>query len=326
LAHGANGEQRMKLGRERALLLVLLAAVVAVWWLAWGELSGALTITVFDVGQGDCILVQAPGGRTMLVDGGGAPGQAAGGYDIGRDVVVPGLLARGVRKIDVLVVTHPDEDHIGGLPAVVEAVPVGMVLDPMLDCESATYERLREAIEDRGIPTHRAREGQRINLGYGIHADVLHPPEARLTDTGSDDNNNSVVLKVVYDDLSVLLTGDIDEVAVMRMARLGDEVQSTILKVPHHGSAGSAAPEFLDAVSPELAAISVGHGNPFGHPSEEMLRELRRVGAKIMRTDEDGAITIRVRPPSWSAWGYAGRRGVRRVSGVVEAVGAEEGM
>jgi len=302
---------------------VLLAAVVAVWWLAWGEISAGLTITVLDVGQGDCILVQAPSGKTMLIDGGGLPGQQAGGWDIGREVVVPALMARRVRRIDVLVVTHPDEDHIGGLAAVVEAVPVGMVLDPMLACDSGSYERLYEEIEERGITTHRATEGQRLNLGDGVFAEVLNPPDLRLTGTGSDSNNNSVVLQLVYGGMSVLLTGDIDRIGAMRMARHREAIQSTVLKVPHHGSAQPAVPGFLDAVRPELAVISVGADNPYGHPAEEMLRELERVGAKIMRTDEDGAVTVKLRPPEWWAWGYAGRGKGRRVGREAELVGAK---
>ena len=312
----------MKLSRERVLLLVLLAAVVAVWWLAWGEISAGLTITVLDVGQGDCILVQAPSGRTMLIDGGGLPGQHAGGWDIGREVVVPALMARRVRRIDVLVVTHPDEDHIGGLAAVVEAVPVGMVLDPMLPCDSESYERLYEEIEERGITIHRATEGQRLNLGGGVFGEVLNPPDPRLTGTGSDDNNNSVVLRLVYDGMSVLLTGDLDRIGAMRMARHREAIQSTVLKVPHHGSAEPARSEFVEVVRPELAVISVGADNAYGHPSAEMLRELEGVGAKVMRTDEDGAVTIKLRPPRWWAWGYAGLRGGRRVSGEVAASAA----
>ncbi len=314
----------MKLTRERILLLILLAAVIAVWWLAWGEFARDLTITVFDVGQGDCILVQAPSGRTVLIDGGGMAGQGAKGYDLGREVVVPGLMARHARSIDALIITHPDEDHIGGLPAVVQAVPVGLVLDPMLPCDTESYRRLYQAIEKRGIKVHRATEGQRLNLGRGIYAEVLNPPDPRLTDTGSDDNNNSVVLRLVYDGLSVLLAADLDRVGVMRMARPGDEIQSTILKVPHHGSADAAVPEFVKAVKPELAVISVGADNQYGHPSEEMLRELERVGAKIMRTDEMGAVTIKLRPPRWWAWG-SGRRGRReKVEGRVVLVGATE--
>lgn len=314
----------MRPSRERVLLLVLLAAVAAVWWLALGNLNAGLTITVFDVGQGDSILVQTPSGKTMLIDGGGLPGQSARGYDIGREVVVPGLLARRVRKIDVLVITHPDEDHIGGLPAVIDAIPVGMVLDPMLPCESASCERMREAVARRGVKVHRATEGQQLNLGDGIHVEVLNPPDPRLRNTGSDDNNNSVVLRLTYGELSALFTGDIDRVGVGRMARLGEDLRSTFLKVPHHGSAGAADRRFIEAVRPELAIISVGENNPFGHPAEEMLRELRRVGAKVMRTDQEGAITLKFRPPGWSARGYVGFRPGRKLSGRASATMAGE--
>ncbi len=313
----------MRLSRERLLLLFLLVAAAAFWWLAWGELSDDLIVTVLDVGQGDSILVQAPGGRTMLVDGGGAA-RPTSGWDVGREVVVPALMARGVRRLDVLVITHPHEDHVGGLAAVVEAVPVGLVLDPMLQDESRSYARLREALAERDIPVHRATEGQRINLGGGVYADVLNPPDPRLVGTGSDANDNSVVLRLVHGEMSVLLTGDIDRVGVLRMARLGSEVRSAILKVPHHGSERSAALEFLEAVAPELAVISVGDGNPFGHPSAEMLRELERVGAKIMRTDQYGAVTVRVTPTSWSARGFADRRTLRRPVEQAVGAGAEE--
>jgi competence protein ComEC len=312
----------MRFTRERILLLVLLAAVIAVWWLAWGELSRELTITVFDVGQGDCILVQAPGGTTMLIDGGGGPGQHERGYDIGREVVVPGLMARRVKKIDVLVITHPHEDHVGGLPAVLDGVPVGMVLDPMLESDNETYGRLCEAIEEKGITRHRATEGQRLNLGHGIHAEVLNPPNPRLVRTGSELNDNSVVLRLVYDDVGVLLTADIDRVGAMRMARLGDDVRSTILKVPHHGSADPALRSFIEAVDPDLAVISVGSDNQFGHPSEEMLGELARVGAKLMRTDRDGAVTIRVSPPKWRAAGSSRWGSAKAVRGEVAEAAA----
>ena len=296
----------VRLSRERILLLVLLAATVAVWFLVWGEVNNDLRITVLDVGQGDCILVQAPGGRTMLVDGGGMHGQEASGYDIGHEVVVPALMVRGVRKIDVLVITHPHDDHVGGLPAVAEEMPVTLALDPMIESESEAYAALKKALQDGRVPVERVSEGARINLGRGIYADVLNPPEPLLLGGDSDENDNSVVLRLVDGDVTVLLAADIEEVGAARLAGYGEAIHSTILKVPHHGSAGAAQPGFLDAVRPELAVISVGANNPFGHPSDEMMRELERVGAKVMRTDRDGAITLTIRPPRWRAMGYAG--------------------
>ena len=314
-----------RLPRERILLLVLLAAALAVWWLALGELNNDLRITVLDVGQGDCLLVQAPGGRTMLVDGGGRHDQESSSWDIGHEIVIPALMARRLRKIDVLVITHPHEDHIGGLGAVLDAVPVGMVLDPMLDSDSDTYDKLLAEIEEKKIAHHRATEGQRLNLGRGIYAEVLNPPDPRLWATGSELNDNSVVLRLVYGDVSLLLAADIDHTAAQRMAKLGNEIDSTILKVPHHGSADPAVAQFIDAVSPDLAVISVGADNTFGHPTDEMLRELERVGAKIMRTDRDGAVTITARPPKWWAIGMSRKGRADKVVGEVAMVGAAHG-
>ena len=305
----------MRIRRERILLLVLLALTIAVWGMVWRDQTAGLTVTVLDVGQGDSILVQAPGGRTMLVDGGGRAGEQTRGYDVGREVVTPALMARGVRSIDVLVITHPHEDHIGGLAAVLEAVPVKMVLDPMLPTDSETYTALKEEISKRQISVHRATEGQRINLGEGIYADVLNPPDPRLSNTDAELNDNSVVLRLVDEQLSVLLAGDVDRAGAERLAAMGERIQSTILKVPHHGSADPAATGLVEAVKPEVAVISVGARNPFGHPSQEMLGELKGVGAKVMRTDEQGAVTIRLRPPKWWVWGHLGWHGAKRYSG-----------
>jgi len=311
----------MTIRRERLLLLVLLAAVVAVWWSAWGAVSGGLLVTVLDVGQGDSILVQTPSGKTMLFDGGGQRGQETSGYDVGKEVVVPALLNRGVKKIDVLVISHPHEDHIGGLGAVIDAVPVKMVLDPELDYRSSIYDQLRADIRKRKIPVKRATEGQQINLGDGIHVDVLNPPQPRLAGTDSDVNNNAVVLRLTDGPLSMLLAGDIERIGAFRIARLGESAHSTVLKVPHHGSHGAAIPQFLDAVRPQLAVISVGAHNEYNHPSQEMLDELTRVGAQVMRTDRDGAVTIKFRPPKWWAWGYGtGRKRGRTASGQAEGL------
>jgi competence protein ComEC len=299
----------MAIRRERLLLLVLLAAVIAVWWSAWGAVSGGLLVTVLDVGQGDSILVQAPSGKTMLIDGGGLRGQEASGYDVGREVVVPALMNRGVKKIDVLVITHPHDDHIGGLKAVVDAVPVKLVLDPELKDDSAQYRELKAEIARKKIPARRATEGQQINLGDGIRVEVLNPPDPRLHGTDSDINNNAVVMRLTDGSLSMLFAADIERTGAQRMARWGESLQSTVLKVPHHGSAGSAISEFVEAVKPPLAVISVGAHNEYGHPSQEMLDELKRVGAEVMRTDRDGAVTIKFRPPKWWAWGYGTRRG-----------------
>jgi competence protein ComEC len=258
----------------------------------------------------------------MLVDGGGTSGGATNGYDIGWEVVAPVLLARGVRKIDVLVITHPHDDHIGGLPAVIESVPVGLALDPEIEFSSDAYDVLKESLARRKVEVEQISEGARVNLGRGVYAEVLNPPASRGTPNESDPNNDSVVLKLVDGQVSMLLTADIETETVQRLAESGADIRATILKVPHHGSAGSAVPAFIDAVHPELALISVGENNDYGHPSEEMLGELKRVGAKVLRTDRDGAITVTMRQTEWSAAGFSRRGDGRRVSGKIAAVGA----
>jgi len=307
----------MKLSRERLLLLLLLAAVIAVWGFVLPGRPRDLTITVLDVGQGDSVLIQAPSGRTLLIDGGGTAGEATSGYDVGREVVLPALLARRVRKLDVLVITHPHEDHIGGLTAVAEQVPIGMVLDPMLEEQNPTYQELRQLLQVRKIPLRRATEGQRINLQDQLALEVLNPPDPRLRGTGADTNNNSVVMRLTYHTFSMLLAADVEERGAARLARLGPAMKSTVLKVPHHGSAGAVETDLIETVAPALAVVSVGRSNSFGHPTPEALEELRRVGAAVMRTDREGAITLRVRPPRWWARGHVGRGKGTRAAGVL---------
>ncbi len=301
----------MQVRRERILLLALLLAVVGVWW--WALASGPrdLVITVLDVGQGDSILIQSPGGENLLIDGGGETGQNTSGYEVGREVVLPALLARRVRKVDVLVVTHPHDDHVGGLSAVVQQVPVGMVLDPMLEGGDESYEKLRGVLAEKKIAVRRATEGQVLNLGGGVRLEVLNPPEPRLSGVDSGPNDNSVVLSLTYGEFSALLAGDVAEEGATRLAQRGPALHSTVLKVPHHGSASAARTRLFEAVHPELAIISVGANNQFGHPTKETLEALARVGAKVMRTEGEGAITVRVRPPRWWAEGYVGGRQVR---------------
>jgi competence protein ComEC len=296
-----------RLRPERIILAVLLIAVIASWFSAYRVGHRTLTITFFDVGQGDSALIQAPSGRTLLIDGGSQGGDSAGSSDIGDRVIVPGMMVRGVRRLDAIIVTHGDDDHVNGLDRVVDQVPVAMVLDPLLPHPAAPYERLRALEEEHGIPVLRARLGQKLDFGGGIKAVVLHPGLVPIWGTSSDANNNSVVLRLGYGTVSFLFTGDIEAEGEHQLLARGVMLHSTVLKVPHHGANTEATRDFVRAVHPSLAVISVGADNPYGHPSPEVVERLRAAGAKVMRTDLAGAITVTTDGRTWHASGYQRR-------------------
>lgn len=293
-----------RLRPERLILIVLILAAATAWVAVHRATSRTLTVTFFDVGQGDSALIQAPGGRTLLIDGGGGSSDYAGGSDVGERVIVPGMMIRGVNGLNGVMVTHADDDHVNGLDTVVEEVPVEMILDPLLPHSAAPYERFRALAQERGIPVIRARLGQRFNFGRAIKGMVLHPGLVPITGTSQDTNNNSVVLRLVYDKVSFLFTGDIESEGQRQLLARDLTLRSTVLKVPHHGSDAEAMPDFVRAVRPALAVISVGRDNPFGHPSPAVVERLRAVGAKVMRTDIAGAITVTSDGRQWEAAAY----------------------
>lgn len=301
LTLGLQGQLRIR--RERAWVwgLLLLSGFMA--WQAGRSFNSTLRVTFLDVGNGDAILVQAPSGRTMLIDGGPyRPGPPP--YDAGARIVVPALLALGVSHLDVVVATHLQADHIGGLPAVLRAVPASCLLLSDTGEETAVADRLRATAQKQGVPIRPARRGQIIHLGRGLRAYVLWPSDSPLRETGSDANNNAVVLKLVYGRVSFLLTSDIGAAAERELLQRTGYLASTVLKVAHHGSEGSTTPEFLQAVRPRIAVISVGsepergvppaqRANLHGHPSRLIQQRLSRLGAHLYRTDLEGAITVR---------------------------------
>jgi len=287
--------------RVRKLLpsrnLLILIGLVLLTILAWSPFSAdnskALYAYFLDVGQGDCILIKTPSGRTMLVDGGGRPNSPYTDV-IGRNVVVPALRKQGLNRIDVVVLTHPHDDHVQGLIPVLQDFRIGMVLDPALPHGSDSYMRFLAEVKKRKIPYKRAVRGQTVNFGDGVCAIVLHPPDERLKEVSSYLNANSVVLRVTYGSSSLLLTGDAEKKAEDEMLSAGMNVESDVLKVAHHGSRSATSEHWLDRVKPRIAVISVGQGNQFGHPSPEVLERLARRRIRVFRTDCNGAVMIRM--------------------------------
>ncbi len=242
--------------------------------------GGVLKVTFIDVGEGDSCLIQTPGGKNILIDGGkGFRGKE----------VLPFLKRKGIRRIDTMVATHPDMDHIGGLLAVLDSnIRIGEVLDCGKAHTTATYKNFLNKIEQRKATKYsQPRAGQTLNWGEEIKVRVLSPPHLRW-----DSNDCSIVIKLTYGKVSFLFTGDAAEKAEKEMvSRYSTRLKSTILKAGHHGSKSSSSDDFLRAVRPKIAIISVGK-NPYGHPTKEVLDRLTRLGIKIYRTDLKGNIII----------------------------------
>lgn len=234
-------------------------------------------------------MIESPAGRVAVVDGGGRPDtDERDGDDPGARVVVPFLRQRGISVVDLLVPTHPDDDHAQGLIAVAERLRVRAALDGGWGGGGAVYARLRRRLQSRGVPVLRARRGQVLDLGGGARLEVLHPASHSL---GSA-NENSVVLRLVYGRARLLLTGDAGAEAEADLLASGQELSADLLKIGHHGSRGASTEAFLRRVAPALAVISCGRNNAFGHPHPDTLRRLIRRGVRVFRTDRDGALVV----------------------------------
>jgi competence protein ComEC len=253
---------------------------------------GILETTVLDVGQGDSIFVAFPDGRTMLVDGGGLPGNlyihgARPGIDIGETVVSPFLWARGLKRLDVVALTHPDQDHLDGLLAVLRNFSVGQLWVGR-DVSVPAFRALMDEARARRVPVVHLLRGDAFDWD-GARVRVLWPPNddpVRISN-----NDDCLVLRIRDQSQAVLLTGDIESPVERALLGDGDPLSAQFLKVAHHGSKTSSTAPFLAAVHPLFAAISVGATNSYGHPNPEALARISAEGARVFRTDRDGAVT-----------------------------------
>jgi competence protein ComEC len=246
-------------------------------------------VTFIDVGQGDAALVRLPEGAVILIDGGGS---RTGAFDVGERVLLPFLRYRRIPRIDLLVLTHPHDDHLGGLLAVAEQYPIRAVLDSCQPVATPNYQRFRRAVQRRHLRFMQARRGTELRWG-ATRLEILHPVDPLLRATHSDPNNNSVVCRLTYGRTRFLFTGDAEAEAERVLRASGQDLHAEILKVGHHGSRFSTDAAWVKAVHPSVAIISCGRDNVFGHPAKETLARLRAAGVTTYRTDEDGAVTVR---------------------------------
>ena len=277
--------------RKNPVLIVLsillglnLLAWVAVWELAG---NGELEVTFFDVGQGDAIFIETPERQQILIDG-GPNGQ-----------VILEKLGKGMpfwdRTIDLIVLSHPERDHLAGLLEVLKRYKVESILWTGVVRDTAEFTEWQELIKEEGAEIFIAKFGEKISflgkLKFLNELDILYPFESAEGKEMKDSNNTSIIARLVFGETAFLFTGDASQSVERQLSRFaGQQLDSDVLKVAHHGSKTSTAPEFVEAVSPEIAVISVGKDNKYGHPHQEVLDNLK--GVKILRTDLDGDIKI----------------------------------
>ncbi len=285
------GRGRLRAGAATALA-VAAAAIVSgqpAGWLSGDHRPGALRITAFDVGQGDSTLVQFPDRSTLLVDAGGIP-FGGGSFDMGARVLAPALWSRGVRRLDALLLTHGDPDHIGGAPTIVGDFAPARVWEGIPVARHQALSAVLEEARQVGARIEPRLAGDAMAMG-GVRVRVLHPP-APDWERRRVRNDDSVVLELVYGDVAIVLLGDVGAAVEHGLADTLTAARVRVLKAAHHGSRTSTSRELLERWRPQIAIISAGRGNTFGHPSPAVLQRLESVGAAVYRTDLDGQITV----------------------------------
>lgn len=266
------------MGRWVVVFLLFVATFIA--WTV--PTSHELRVSFLNIGQGDAIFIQGPTGIQMLVDAG--PPDRSVLRELG------GVMSFFDRSIDVVMGTHPDQDHIGGIPDVLKNYSVKTFLLPGIKNDTKAARATALAVKESDVDVIEARRGMRLVLGGGAYADILFPDRAL---PNIETNTGSIVMRVVYGDTSFLLNGDSPQVIEKYLVALdGDGLKSTVLKVGHHGSKTSSSPEFVEAVSPLFGVYSRGCNNKYGHPAKVVVTLFQRLNIQTFDTCTDGRITF----------------------------------
>lgn len=274
-----NQKLRLKAGIVLFLLIVFILELSVYVSL---NKTPLLKVAFLDVGQGDAIYIESPNGNQVLIDG---------GRDKSVERELSSLMKFYDKSIDVVVATHADEDHVGGLPDVLERYKVKLFLEPGVKGESKTYEELENKVQSLSqsnvLKKVLARKGMLIDLGSNVKIEILFPDRDL---SGSDTNTSSIVSRVIYGENEFLLTGDSPLSIEKYLISKGASLESDVLKAGHHGSKTSTSDEYVKAVKPKFAVISAGKDNKYGHPHQSVLDILNNNKVKILRTDEVGRI------------------------------------
>jgi competence protein ComEC len=241
--------------------------------------NSRMRVHFLDVGQGDCELIQLPSGKNLLIDA--STREQAG-------TVIAYLHSLGINRLDIVIATHPHEDHIGGLDNVINTFEIGQVIMPKKAANTQTYKDLITAIAAKGLKITVAKAGLKLDLGQGVDAELVAP----ISTSYDEVNNYSAVVRLVYGKNSFLFTGDAQTESEKQMLSSGYTLSADVLKVGHHGSYTSTSAAFLAKVKPTYAVISCGKGNDYGHPHQETLKKLANAGIKLYRTDINGTIIV----------------------------------
>lgn len=277
-----NKMEKIKKYFHRYILFLLIAANVLVWQAVFaGTDDKMLMIAFLDIGQGDAIYIEAPNGNQVLLDGG--PNKSI-------LTNLSSVMPRYDTSLDMIIASHPDKDHIGGLPAVLERYTVAAVVEPGVNHDTAVYKEFERLITEKEIPKILSRRGMRFVLDgkAGVFLDILLPD----SDVENwETNNASILARLSYGNESFMLTGDLPQGRERyAVSSGGAELHSTVLKLGHHGSRTSSSPEFLKAVAPEYAVISAGKDNQYGHPHKEVIDLVEKLGIPILSTISEGTI------------------------------------
>lgn len=251
-----------------------------------------LRIYFIDVGQGDSCLILTPSNKTILIDGGGSKDSEE--FDVGKSTLLPYLLDRKVSKIDYMMISHFDADHMGSFVTVLQNIKVGKLIISKQVKNSNEFMNIIQIVKNKNIEVVVVKAEDKIHIENNVVLEILYPEKELKF---SDLNNNSIVAKLVYGGFSMLFTGDIEKEAegqILKEYKDTNILNSTVLKVAHHGSKTSSTDEFIEFVNPKIALIGVGKNNLFGHPNEDVIKMLEKYNSKIYRTDLNGEITIRV--------------------------------
>jgi len=265
------------------ILIVVLAMLILAWVWVFIEERGHkfLEVDFFDVGQGDAIFIETPKHKQILVDG-------------GPDLTILEKLGREMpfwdRYIDLVVLSHPEADHLTGLIEVAKRYKIGGILTTGIIRETSEYQEWEKIIKKENIPIYIAQANGVINFDNNIKLFVLHPFENLSGQIIKNSNNTSIVSQLVYKDFEVLLTGDIEKKVEKDLVDSGENLVSDILKIAHHGSKTSTTEEFVKAVNPIVAVIQAGKDNPYGHPTQAVLDILKNITSLV--TGRDGDIKI----------------------------------